>query len=76
MIEEKVYICCRGCQKDSEVELGEMSIQYHYWARKDYNGFFTGVYCNNCYNSPYKYPYRKDDYNKDALDNGENIWGY
>ena len=75
MVEDKTYVFCRSCQKDSEVEVGKMPIQYHNWARSDYNGFHTGVYCDECYKDPQKYPYRKDNYNQDAIENGESIWG-
>ena len=75
MLEEKIYISCKGCQKDSPVELGDMPVQYHNWSRNDYNGFFTGVYCDKCYEDPEKYPFRKDNYNQDAIENGEDIWG-
>lgn len=30
------------------------------WARKDSYGYFTGLYCHNCYEK--NYPYRKDAY--------------
>lgn len=34
----------------------------HYWARADYYGIYTGIYCDGCYNSPDKYPYKKNNY--------------
>jgi hypothetical protein len=66
---------CRGCKKESDEYVHP--ITDHHWARTDYNGFFTGIYCDKCYNSndTSKYPYRKDNYNYDALLAGEDIWG-
>ena len=71
--EDQPPIPCDGCKKTSA--WFTRPITNHYWSRSDYNGFFTGVYCDNCYDDPEKYPYRKDNYNQDAIENGENIWG-
>tara|TARA_Y100001951_G_C11291639_1_gene272596 strand:- start:1000 stop:1260 length:261 start_codon:yes stop_codon:yes gene_type:complete len=66
---------CKGCHKKSDGFVHP--ITDHYWARNDCNGFFTGIYCDKCYNSNDSdlYPYRKDNYNQDAIENGEDIWG-
>ena len=50
-------------------------IDMHWWARRDAYGIFTGIYCDDCYNSDDsdKYPYRKDSYAKD-LEHGEHIY--
>jgi hypothetical protein len=69
---------CAGCEKESDEtfeEWGNSPIQYHNWSRNDCNSFFTGIYCDACYNDETKYPYRKDNYNADAIANGEDIWG-
>lgn len=71
--EDQPPITCKGCHKESEDYIHP--ITHHYWARSDYNGFHTGVYCDKCYGDPEKYPYRKDNYNQDAIENGEDIWG-
>lgn len=69
---------CSGCEKESDETIhdwGNTPIKYHDWSRSDYNGFPTGIYCDACYNNEDKYPYRKDNYNDDAIANGEDIWG-
>jgi len=53
-------IACQGCGK-------EMEIPFHCrpsespWARRDHYGIYTGIYCDDCFESD-KYPYRRDDY--------------
>ena len=49
---------CSGCKKESDEYAHP--ITFHYWARTDYNGLFTGVYCDKCYNNQEKHPYIKD----------------
>jgi len=78
----KVEICiCTGCKKESDDPVarddmyGGTGAVFHNWKRSDYNGFFTGYYCNKCYDDPAKYSYRKDNYNEDALYNNEDVWG-
>ena len=66
---------CQGCKEQADDGFNSGELKYHYWARNDYNGFFTGVYCDECYDDAEKYPYRKDNYNQDAMENGEDIWG-
>ena len=63
---------CRGCE--AEVEMMR-PIDLHWWARRDAYGIFTGIYCDECYNSDDadKYPYRKDSYAHD-LEHGEHIY--
>ena len=39
-----------------------MSIGCHQWARTDIYGIYTGLYCDDCYDDPHKYTYRKDEY--------------
>jgi len=51
-------IRCEGCEKKEE---GIRPITHHWWARSDYYGIFTGLYCDDCYNSD-RYPYKKDRY--------------
>ena len=55
----KLY--CNGCEKETE---GIRPIEYHFWARRDYFGIYTGIYCDECYNSgdSEKYPYLKERY--------------
>ena len=64
--------CCRGCNEETDMHrpIGE-----HWWARRDVYGIFTGIYCDECYNSDDadKYPYRKDSY-QHLLEHGEHIW--
>ena len=40
------------------------------WMRYDYDSLYTGIYCDECYNSgdPDLYPYRKDNYKLDEID--------
>ena len=68
--EEMTY--CRGCRAEEEMH---RPIGQHWWARYDAYGIFTGIYCDDCYNSgdSDKYPYRKDSYAHD-LEHGEYIW--
>lgn len=62
---------CSGCGKTEEVYCKPS--QSH-WARSDYHGIYTGVYCDECYDDPSKYTYRKDDYSEDAHACGERIF--
>ena len=57
------WIYCRGCKKHEK----EINVN---WKRYDYNSFYTGIYCDECYNSgdPNKYPYRKDNYELDEVE--------
>ena len=63
---------CRGCKAETEMY---RPIDHHYWARRDAYAIYTGIYCDDCYNSDDsdKYPYRKDSYGHD-LEHGEHIW--
>ena len=63
---------CRGCKAEEEMH---RPIDQHWWARRDAYGIFTGIYCDDCYNSDDsdRYPYRKDSYAQD-LEHGEHIW--
>ena len=69
---------CRGCRAEEEMH---RPIDMHWWARRDAYGIFTGIYCDDCYNSD-KYPYRKDGYHDpmyagERLDPDENLpWEY
>ena len=72
MIKDKPEMTiCRGCE--AEVEMMR-PIDQHWWARRDAYGNFTGIYCDDCYNSgePDRYPYRKDDYH-DPMYAGERM---
>ena len=57
----KIY--CRGCKKESEKNMVN-------WDRYDARCLYTGIYCDECYNSndADRYPYRKDDYESDHID--------
>lgn len=55
---EEVLICRCGSEEDVD-------------ERCDAYGFYTGDWCDSCYNSD-KYPYRKDRYH-DFLDAGEHL---
>ena len=50
---------CRGCKADSGYHV--RPIKHHQWARSDAYGIYTGIYCDDCYDSD-KYPYKKDYY--------------
>ena len=54
---------CRGCKEDSGYDVRPLN--YHSWARSAAYGIYTGVYCDDCYDSD-KYPYRKDNYHDPA----------
>ena len=54
---------CTGCKEDSGYDIRPLN--YHAWARTDSYGIYTGVYCDDCYDSD-KYPYRKDNYHDPA----------
>ena len=53
---------CRGCKEDSGYDI--KPIKHHYWARTDAYGIYTGIYCDECYdsNDSSRYPYKKDNY--------------
>ena len=70
MTKEMTY--CRGCNKEEDIH---RPIDEHFWARRDAYGIYTGIYCDDCYNSndPDKYPYRKRSY-QHLLEHGEVIW--
>ena len=53
---------CRGCQEPYKDNRIVSPIQYHEWARADSYGIYTGLYCDDCYDDPHKYTYRKDEY--------------
>ena len=52
---------CQGCESEAEIGFNTGELKYHYWARSDAYGIYTGLYCDKCYDSD-KYPYRKDRY--------------
>ena len=83
MIREYKYYCS-GCKKpDKDFPLtptgedvyGSPSINMHRWARYDVYGIFTGIYCDDCYNSDDsdRYPYKKTSYAHE-LEHNEHIW--
>ncbi|MCB1160877.1 MAG: hypothetical protein KDK45_25470, partial [Leptospiraceae bacterium] len=53
-------IICQGCKKKLD-NPDNIKPSQSEWKREDSYGIFTGVYCEECYNSN-KYPYRKDRY--------------
>ena len=61
-------VTCQGCHKEDEWE-GRPS--HHPWARSDAYGIYTGIYCDECYDSD-KYPYKKYAYESE-LEYGERI---
>ncbi len=75
------FCICKGCEKESDDPVardngfGGSGEVYHNWNLTDYNGFFTGYYCDKCYDDPDQYGFRKDNYNEDARSNGESIYG-
>ena len=56
---------CQGCRNKAVEGFNSGELVYHYWARSDAYGLYTGLYCDECYNSN-KYPYRKDYYHDPA----------
>ena len=62
---------CNGCQTAAEDGFNSGELTYHYWARSDAYGMYTGLYCDKCYDSD-KYPYRKDRYH-DPMYAGERL---
>ena len=70
MMTDKTY--CRGCEAEEDMY---RPIDQHPWARSDAYGIFTGIYCDECYNSDdsSKYPYSKDSY-QHLLEHGEHIY--
>ena len=67
---DKTY--CRGCEAEEDMH---RPIDEHWWARRDAYGIFTGIYCDDCYNSNDgdRYPYKKGSYAQE-LEHGEDIW--
>ena len=61
-IDDLNTVKCGGCEKTSTMC---KPINYHEWARCDAYGIYTGLFCNDCYDSE-RYPYRKDDYHDPA----------
>ena len=53
---------CRGCQKKAEDGFNTGQLKYHYWARNDAYGIYTGLYCDKCYKDSNVYTYKKDEY--------------
>ena len=51
---------CRQCNKKSDVDFANGELKYHDWARHDFYGLYTGLFCDSCYENDY--PYRKDAY--------------
>ena len=56
-------IICKGCKAKHDKYMVD-------WMRYDYHGIYTGIYCDECYESgdENKYPYRKDNYKLDEID--------
>ena len=63
-------VVCRGCQKEDHDWEGKPS--QHYWARADHYGIYTGIYCDECYDSD-RYPYKKHAYESE-LNHGEYLY--
>jgi len=67
---------CQGCDwtsLDSYVRNGGLQ---HLWQRYDAYGMYTGLYCDECYesNDSSKYPYKKDRYFDESYA-GESLYG-
>lgn len=58
-------ISCNGCGKVDESFNG-ICWKYHEWVRHDAYGIYTGVYCNECYDSD-QYPYKKNCYESELI---------
>ena len=52
---------CPFCNGDGKY-MDWVKIDYHKWSRSDAYGIYTGLYCDDCYDDPDKYTYRKDKY--------------
>ena len=63
MMWNEIPYYCRGCKKHEEESMVN-------WKRYDYDSYYTGIYCDTCYESgdPDLYPYRKDNYKLDEID--------
>ena len=57
---------CRGCRKPDDSNKKVSVLKYHRWARADAYGIYTGLYCDKCYDNPYIYTYRKDEYHDEG----------
>ena len=53
---------CSYCMGYGEYAPSVGNVQNHRWARADAYGIYTGLYCDDCYDDPDKYTYRKDNY--------------
>ena len=63
MMSNEGKIICKGCKVKHDKYMVN-------WMRYDYDSLYTGIYCDDCYNSgdPDLYPYRKDNYKLDEVD--------
>ena len=52
---------CQVCKTKCEDGFNSGELIYHYWARNDAYGLYTGLYCDDCFGTD-KYPYRTDRY--------------
>ena len=52
---------CPFCLGDGKY-MDWVKVDYHKWSRSDAYGIYTGLYCDDCYDDPNIYPYRKDNY--------------
>ena len=57
---------CSGCKKPDENNKRVFPLEYHRWARADAYGIYTGLYCDECYDNPNIYTYRKDEYHDEG----------
>ena len=75
----KYRFYCNGCDKPDKDFPDRFTIYpkvtEHRWCRRDTYAIFTGIYCDECYESGDSslYPYRKDSYAQD-LEHGEHIY--
>ena len=53
---------CRGCAKPDKSIQRIAPLKHHRWARTDAYDIYTGLYCDDCYDNPNIYTYRKDRY--------------
>lgn len=50
---------CNECRKQLVIYTKPSHSEF---ARFDAYGIFTGIYCDECYTDPAKYPFKKDEY--------------
>jgi len=61
-VSEGIPVSCQTCEKKSDTLMEKNFLAggwYHSWRRKDFYGYFLGLYCEDCI--PEKKRYYEDD---------------